>query len=202
MTLIYLVRHGVTAHTGHRLSGRLPGVHMTEAGRSQAEAAAGSLASIPLKAVYSSPLERCWETAEIVAARHERMRVRKATGLLEVDYGRWANRTFTALRRTALWRTVQKWPSGAEFPDGETIRRVQVRAVEEIESLRSKHPRERICCVSHADVIKLVVAHYLGVHVDLYQRIVVEPGSISILGIGEEGPVLLALNTFGRIGRA
>jgi broad specificity phosphatase PhoE len=151
--------------------------------------------------VYSSPLERCWETAEIVAARHRQMRVREATGLLEVDYGRWANRTFPAVRRTALWRTVQRWPSAAEFPDGESIRRVQVRAVEEIESLRSKHPRERICCVSHADVIKLVVAHYLGVHVDLFQRIVVEPGSLSVLGIGEEGPALLALNTFGRIGR-
>lgn len=194
MTVVYLVRHGVTAHTGKRLSGRLPDIHLNDQGRQQAEAAATFLSEVPFQAIYSSPLERCWETAEIIAARHRRLRVRRSAGFEEVEYGTWSNRTFPSLRRTRLWRTVQMWPSAARFPEGESIREVQTRAVDEMEALRAKHPRRRICCVSHADVIKLVIAHYLGVHVDLYQRIVVEPASISILGVGEYGPRLLALN--------
>ena len=201
MTAFYFVRHGVTSHTGHRLSGWMPGIHLTDEGRAQAEAAADTLARVPFKAIFSSPIERTMETAQAIAARH-RLEVEVTDALGEVRYGRWTDRSFKALARTKLWTTVQRFPSGARFPDGETVRAVQARAVEEIERLRLEFPRKVLCCVSHADVIKLVAAHYLGVHIDLFQRIDVGPASITVISVGDEGPRVHALNAPPRgIGR-
>lgn len=193
MTVLHLVRHGVTADTGKRLSGRTPGLHLSAEGRDQADAAAAFLKDVDLKAIYSSPIERCFETAEIVASAHDK-KVRPLEGIIEVDYGAWSNRTFPSLQRLKLWRTVQARPSAATFPNGESIREVQARAVDAIEALVTKHPKQHICCVTHADVIRLVMAHYLGVHVDLYQRIIVSPASVSVLHVGTEGPLVLGLN--------
>ncbi len=193
MTAFYLVRHGVTSHTGHRLSGWMPGIHLTDEGRAQAEAAADTLARVPFKAIFSSPIERTMETAQAIAARH-RLEVEVSEALGEVRYGRWTDRSFKALARTKLWTTVQRFPSGARFPEGESVRAVQARAVEEIERLRLEFPRKALCCVSHADVIKLVAAHYLGVHIDLFQRIDVGPASITVISVGDEGPRVHALN--------
>jgi probable phosphomutase (TIGR03848 family) len=193
MTTFYLVRHGLTAHTGSRLSGWTPGIHLTEDGVAQAQAVADRLQEIQLEAVYSSPIERSLETARVVAESHGLdVRIRRALG--EVRYGRWTNRSFKTLTRTKLWSTVQRWPSGARFPEGETLREVQARAVAEIERLREEHVREHICCVSHADVIRLIAAHYLGLHIDLFQRLIVGPGSITVIGIENEGPRVLAIN--------
>jgi probable phosphoglycerate mutase len=201
MTAFYFVRHGVTSHTGHRLSGWMPGIHLTDEGRAQAEAAADTLARVPFKAIFSSPIERTMETAQAIAARH-RLEVEVTDALGEVRYGRWTDRSFKALARTKLWTTVQRFPSGARFPDGETVRAVQARAVEEVERLRLEFPRKVLCCVSHADVIKLVAAHYLGVHIDLFQRIDVGPASITVISVGDEGPRVHALNAPPRgIGR-
>lgn len=194
MTVVHLVRHGVTQHTGHKLSGWMTGVHLTKEGRDQADAAADRLEGVPLKAFYSSPLERCHETAEIIARRHKGAKVKKIRALGEVEYGAWTNRSLKALSKTKLWTTVQRWPSQMRFPEGETLRAVQARAVDAMEDLVTRHPKQHICCATHADVIKLLVAHYIGAHLDMYQRITVGPSSITVLGLGEGEPRLLALN--------
>lgn len=193
-TTFYFVRHGLTSHTGQRLTGWMDGVHLTEDGERQAEAAAARLASVPLKAIYSSPIDRTMETAEFIARRHD-LRVRRRKGIGEVHYGKWTNRPFKSLVDTKLWRVVQHYPSGARFPDGETLWETQTRALEDIEKLRAAHPKQKICCVSHADVIKLITAHYLGMHIDLFQRIDISPGSITVLSVGDFGPRVHAINT-------
>jgi len=172
----------------------MPGIDLNDEGRAQAEAAARELAGVRMKAVYSSPIERCHQTAEIVAAPHK-LAVLTDDSLGEVEYGTWTNRSLKSLMRTKLWTTVQRWPSAMRFPEGETLRAVQSRAVDVIETIRARHPKQNVCCVSHGDVIKLVLAHYLGVHIDLYQRIVIGPASISIVALAEYGPYVLAMNS-------
>lgn len=194
MTTFFFVRHGLTAHTGRKLSGWMPDIHLTGEGRTQAEAVADRLKDVPLKAVFASPIERTIETAEPIAARHK-LKVEVRDGLGEVEYGNWTNRSLKVLARTKLWGVVQRWPSGARFPQGETLRAVQARAVDEIERIRLAHPKTAVCCVTHADVIRLVAAHYLGVHIDLYQRIVIGPASVTAISIGDMGPVVLSLNS-------
>ena len=193
MTVFYLVRHGVTSHTGAKLSGWMPGIHLSDEGVAQAEAAARGLSKVPLKALYASPIDRTMETARPIAAAHG-LKIETNPALGEVEYGRWTDRTFKALRRTKMWTTVQRWPSGARFPEGETLRAVQVRAVDELEAIRARHPKQAVCCVSHADVIRLVTAHYLGVHIDLFQRIVIDPASLTVVAVGDEGPRVIAVN--------
>jgi probable phosphoglycerate mutase len=134
------------------------------------------------------------ETAEIIAAdRGLPVQVRDDLG--EVRFGRWTNRTFRTLTRTKLWSTVQRWPSGARFPDGESLLETQARALAELDRLHRAHPRHAIACVSHSDVIRLVVAHFLGVHIDLFQRIAIAPASITVVAVGDGGPQVLAVNT-------
>lgn len=184
----------MTEHTGYKLSGWMEGLHLTEEGRGQAEAAAERLSDIRFKAIYSSPLERCYETADIIAGQHQGLRVKKLRAIGEVDYGRWTDRSMKVLSKTKLWSTVQRFPSQVRFPEGETLRAVQARAVEAVEELVTRHPKQHICCATHADVIKLVVVHYLGAHLDMYQRLLVAPGSITVLGLGEGEPRVIALN--------
>lgn len=193
MTTIYLVRHAVTSHTGSKLTGWMEGVHLTEEGRSQAEGTADLLADVPFKAIYSSPIDRTIETARIIALRHK-LDVKINEQIGEVRYGKWTNRSLKSLVRTKLWATIQRWPSAVRFPEGETLREVQARAVDGIEQLRETHPRDPICCVSHGDTIKLIVAHYLGVHIDLFQRIFIGPASVSVLNVSSYGPQVLSLN--------
>ncbi|MFN2526682.1 MAG: MSMEG_4193 family putative phosphomutase [Actinomycetota bacterium] len=193
MTVFVFVRHAVTNHTGKRLSGWAPDVHLSPAGRKQAEAAAEALASLPLKAVYSSPIDRAVETARPIAARHG-LRVRLRDRIGEVGYGDWTDKPLKSLVRTKLWAQVQRWPSAARFPNGESLREVQARAVGEIERMRAAHPEQAVCCVTHADVIKLITAHFLGLHLDLFQRMAIGPASITAIAIQDEGPMLLTLN--------
>jgi probable phosphomutase (TIGR03848 family) len=193
VTLFYLVRHGVTSHTHEKLSGRLPSIALTDDGREQAEAVAASLARVPLKAIYTSPIERTAETARIIARKHD-LRVRTNKQITEAEYGTWTNKSFKAIVRTKLWRSVQTWPSGTRFPKGESFVEIQGRGVAALETLRSRHPKDQICLVSHGDVIRLVMAHYMGVHLDLFQRIHVSPGSISVLSVTDSGPAVLTLN--------
>jgi len=193
-TTVVLLRHATTPATGRRLGGRTPGVHLDGPGRAQAAAAARRLAALPISAVYASPLERTRETAAAVARTHGR-RVRIERGILEVDYGEWTDRPLGQLRRLALWRTIQQAPSRVTFPGGESIRAAQQRAVEATERLAAAHLGETIVLVSHADVIKAVVAHHLGMGLDLFQRIVVSPASSTILMLPEGAPpALLTLN--------
>ena len=193
MTTFFMVRHAVTEDTGKRLSGWTEGVSLTDEGRAQAEQIAETLAATRFDAIYSSPIERTLETARTIATRHE-IRVQTRRGLGEVDYGDWTNRPLRSLMRTKLWSTVLRWPSGVRFPQGESLREVQIRAVGEMEKIAEEHPKGNVCCVSHGDVIKLIIAHYLGVHIDLYQRIVIAPASVSVFALAGRGPYVLSLN--------
>lgn len=194
MTTLYLVRHAVTEHTGKKLSGWMEDIPLNDEGLEQAAAVARRLADVKLDAIYSSPIDRTLQTARAIAAPHQlSVKANKAVG--EVEYGGWTNRSLKVLARTRLWAQVQRWPSSARFPDGETLREVQVRVVGAIERIVSEHPKGRVCVVSHGDPIKLIVAHYLGVHIDLFQRIVVGPASVSVISVSGAGPYILALNS-------
>ena len=193
MTTFFFVRHALTSFTGRKLAGWMPEIHLTEQGRAQAQALADRLAKVRFKAIYSSPIERTVETAAPIAERHN-LEVQERPRLGEVGYGKWTNRSIKTLARTKLWSKVKHHPSSVRFPDGESLREVQARAVEEVEGLHEEHKKGPVCCVCHADVIKLVAAHYLGVHIDLYQRIFIGPASVSVIALTEEGPMVLTLN--------
>ncbi|MGD2057731.1 MAG: histidine phosphatase family protein [Anaerolineales bacterium] len=196
MTLIYLIRHGHNAYVEKgRLAGRLPGVHLSDRGRAQADKLGELLAGSDLKAVYASPLERAMETAEPIATAAG-LSVIPNDGLLETDCGKWQGKTLKALHRRKLWPIVQAAPSRARFPEGESFLEAQARIVSELEKLRHRHHQKKaiIACVFHSDPIKLAIAHYLGMPLDMFQRIVVEPASISALAIGSNHVRLLRLN--------
>lgn len=193
-TTLVLLRHATTPTTGRRLGGRKPGFHLDARGRLQAEAAARRLAPLPVSAVYASPMERTRETATPVARTHG-LRVRIEPGINEVDYGDWTDRSLAQLRRRALWRTIQQAPSRVTFPGGESIRAAQQRAVEATERLAAAHRGATIVLVSHADVIKAILAHHLGMGLDLFQRLVVAPASSSVLLLPEgAAPAVLTVN--------
>jgi probable phosphomutase (TIGR03848 family) len=200
VTTIVLVRHATTPATGKRLGGWTPGVHLDGGGRAQAERAAQRLAGLDLAAVYSSPLERTRETARIVARPHG-LRVRTRRGIGEVDYGEWTDRPLGQLRRRKLWATIQTTPSRVTFPGGESIRAAQARAVDALELVAAEHEADTVVAVSHADVIKAVLAHYLGMPLDTFQRLVIAPASISVLTLPAGGPpAVLGVNDTGPTG--
>jgi probable phosphomutase (TIGR03848 family) len=194
--LLFLIRHALTAHTNERLSGWLPGISLTEEGRQQAERMADRMRPVHLDAIYASPLERTLETARPLASS-KKLRIRVRDGLGEVRYGDWEGKRLRTLAKTKLWRHVMASPSRARFPGGETIAETQARAVSAIEALRERHPKEAVAVVTHADVIRVLVAFYAGIHIDLYQRLVIAPVSVSILYIGDGTPRVLAVNDTG-----
>ena len=197
MVTLVLVRHATTAATGKRLGGWTPGVHLDAAGVGQADATAQRLADQPIAAVYSSPLERTQETAKHVAKPHG-LRVRTRRGLGEVDYGDWTDKPLGQLRRRKAWTTVQTTPSRMTFPGGESIRAAQARAVDTTETLAAEHGDDTIVCVSHADVIKAVIAHHLAMPLDAFQRLVIAPASVTVFHLPAEGhPALLRCNDTG-----
>ncbi len=199
MTQLLLIRHAVNDWVGsNRLAGWTPGVHLNEEGRRQAEALAQRLAGVKLKAIYSSPLERTLETAEIIARPHN-LPVRLREGIGEAHYGEWTGQKIEDLAKTDLWRVVQFHPSGARFPGGEALREMQARAVAEIDAMCHDHPDDMVVVVSHADVIKAIIAHYIGMHLDLFQRLAVSPASLSILAFSKMGPRLVRLNDTSHI---
>lgn len=197
MTTVYLVRHGQTTTTGSVLPGRAPGLHLTEHGQAQAERAAQRLATVDkITAVYASPLERTRETAAPIA-KALGLRVRTAKGLLEADFGEWTGRKLDELRKLDEWRAVQSAPSTFRFPKGESFTEMQTRICTEIGRLVAAHPGERIVCVSHADPIKAAVAQAQGVHLDLFQRTVISPCSITAIVYGAGTPIVLSVNSTG-----
>ena len=146
-----------------------------------------------MKSIYSSPIDRCLETGRVIAGK-QGLPVRTRRDLAEVEYGTWTNRSLKAVARTKLWSSVQRWPAGTRFPEGESFVEIQSRGVAVLEDLRLRHPTDRICIVSHGDVIRLAMAHYMGIHLDLFQRILVTPASISVLSVTDSGPLVLTLN--------
>ena len=196
-TTVLLVRHGNTPTTGKVLPGRAKGLHLSDVGRGQADAAAQRIAALArVDAVYCSPLERARETAAPIAAARG-LRARIDRGLLECEFGDWTGADLARLMKKPEWATVQRAPSTFRFPNGESFTEMQVRMVSALDRLRSAHPGGTIVCVSHADPIKAAVAHAVGTHLDLFQRIVISTCSISALAWSDHGPAVLAVNTTG-----
>ena len=192
-----LVRHGQTPTTGKLLPGRAPGLHLADVGRSQAETAAERIAALPrVDAVYASPLERAQETAQPIA-RAVKQRIKTEKGLLECDFGDWTGAALKDLMKKPEWATVQRAPSTFTFPNGESFTAMQSRIVGALDAIRAKHPGGVVVCVSHADPIKAAVAHAMGTHLDLFQRIVVSTCSISAIAYSAHGPVVLTVNSTG-----
>jgi probable phosphomutase (TIGR03848 family) len=195
MPVILLIRHGENDYVKkHRLAGRLPGVHLNEKGQEQARMLAEKLADVPIKAVYSSPLERTMETAAPLAQALN-LEVIPRPGLIETDFGEWQGESLKKLNRLKIWRVVQNRPSLMRFPGGETFAELQMRYVRELDYICSQHePKDILALVSHADPIRLAVAYFIGLPLDMFQRLSVGPGSISMLWITDSNSQLLALN--------
>jgi probable phosphomutase (TIGR03848 family) len=196
-----LVRHGRTPTTGSILPGRAPGLHLSDAGRAQAETAAQRIAALrpaPV-AVYTSPLERAAETAKPIAA-HLGVRARVERGLLECDFGTWTGQELRKLRRRREWRTVQQLPSAFRFPEGESFAQMQARMTDTLDRLSERHRGQSFVAVSHADTIRAAVAGTAGVPLDLFQRVVVSPCSITVVARSESGYRILTVNSTPELG--
>ena len=192
-----LVRHGHTPTTGTVLPGRAPGLHLAPEGEAQAERVAQRLASLGrVEAVYASPLERTVETARPIA-RACGLRVRRREGLTECDFGRWTGRKLQQLRKREEWATVQRHPSGFRFPGGESFAEMKARAIDAVAAITARHRGQTIVAVSHADVIKAIVAAAAGTPLDLFQRIVISPCSVTAIAYMSDGPILLTVNNTG-----
>ncbi|HVI30629.1 histidine phosphatase family protein [Phenylobacterium sp.] len=192
-TTVFLVRHGSTDHLGHVISGRMDGVALNDAGRREAAAAAGRLRHERIEALYTSPLQRTRETAAAIGEAL-RLEPRAEDGLLEIDFGDWTGARFADLDGDPVWRRWNDERSAARAPRGETMAEVQERLVRWVETVRARHPQGRICAVSHADVIKALLAHVLGFSLDRHDAIEVGPGSVSVLCAGDWGMKVLSVN--------
>jgi probable phosphomutase (TIGR03848 family) len=195
MPIILLIRHGENDYVKKsRMAGRLPGVHLNDHGEAQAKALAEKLGAAPIKALYSSPLERAMETAAPLAEALK-LEIQVRPGLIETDIGEWSGLSWKSMRRLKVWRTVQLAPSLFRFPGGESFAETQHRICKEIETICYEHePKDIIACVSHADPIRLAIAYYIGLPLDNFQRLSVSPASITALSIGESSSHLLNLN--------
>ena len=200
MSTLLLVRHGLTAMTGPVLAGHTPGVHLDERGQAQAVAVADRIRPVRLAAIVSSPLERCVETASAVAAGRDGVAVVTDDRLAEVRYGDWTGRALKDLAKEPLWKVVQQHPSAAVFPGpaGEALAGTQARAVAAVRDWNDRlGPEATWLACSHGDVIKAVIADALGLHLDLFQRIVVDPCSVSVVTYTATRPFVVRVNDTG-----
>jgi len=197
-TRLVLARHAVTAQTGPLLSGRAPGIDLSDTGREQAKALGERLATLPVAVVYASPIERTTQTAAAIA-QHHGLTVQPLPGVIEADYGEWTGGKLADLAKTDLWKTVQRAPSRARFPGGESLAEMQSRMVTALEAVVVRHPGELVVVVSHADPIKAAIAHYTGVHLDLFQRIVVSPASVTVFELSAHGAAMVKCNDTGTL---
>jgi len=202
VTLVLLVRHGLTGATGSVLAGRTPGIPLDDRGREQAAALAARLASVPLDAIVTSPVQRCRETADAIAAARNGhpVAVTEDEQFAEVRYGDWTGKPLRRLVRDPLWRAVQAHPSAVRFPgaDGEAMADVQHRAVRAVRDWNTRLGRDAVYLIcSHGDVIKSVIADCLGMHLDMFQRISADPCSLSVIRYTPLRPFLLRMNDTG-----
>jgi probable phosphomutase (TIGR03848 family) len=201
---VLLVRHGrTTANDSGILAGRSPGVHLDEVGSAQADAVGRRLTELPLSRLVTSPLVRCRQTlAAIVAHQAAPPETLTDSSITECGYGEWTGQPLKKLAKHPLWKTVQNQPSAVTFPDGESMRQMQERAVSGIrrhdEQVEAEHGQDALwIAVSHGDVIKSILADALGLHLDLFQRIVVDPGSVSVVTYTSGRPFVRHLNDLG-----
>ena len=201
MATIFLVRHGLTAQTGRILYGRTPGVLLDDRGRHQAGALVERFDGVHLTAIYSSPLERCVQTVEPLAAAR-RLALRTDDALIEMDAGTWTGRSLAQLRRAKAWTTVQRSPSAFAFPGGgEAFPEAQARAVAGVEAIARRHRRGRVVIATHGDIARIVLAHYAATPLDEFQRIVVDTAAVSVLELGGPRPHVVLLNDTGGLMR-
>ncbi|MGJ3509325.1 MSMEG_4193 family putative phosphomutase [Enemella sp. A6] len=201
MTTLVLVRHGrTTANANHVLAGRSPGVHLDEVGVEQARTVGRRLAGVPVSAVFSSPMERCLQTAAVIGEQVDLPPATAVEALTECDYGAWTGSTLKDLAAEALWQVVQQNPSEAAFPDGESLSEMSTRAVNWVRAtnrhLATAQGADAVwLAVSHGDVIKAIVADALGIHLDQFQRIMVDPGSVTVIRYTPARPFVVCVNT-------
>jgi probable phosphomutase (TIGR03848 family) len=195
MTKVLLIRHGENEYVkSGRLAGRQPGVHLNKNGIEQANRVAESLANTKLAALYTSPLDRTIETASPISIS-QNLKILTRPGLNELDMGDWQNKTIKQLSKRKLWKVVQKRPSLMKFPNGETFADAQLRIVNEILSLVARHSeKEIIACVGHSDMIKLAIAYFIALPLDVFQRLTISPASISTLHFGTGVTRLINMN--------
>jgi probable phosphoglycerate mutase len=181
MPTLLLIRHGENDTVGKRLAGRTPGVHLNKKGQEQAEALIPVLEKAPLKAIYSSPMERAVETAQPLAAALG-VEVQIRPGLIEIDYGSFRWKTLKQLRHMKLWKDVLGNPASVRFPGGESFVEAQARVAQELEAIAALHAEEDlVACFTHADVIRLAVAHYLQMPLNAYSRLNASTTSVTVL---------------------
>jgi broad specificity phosphatase PhoE len=196
MTLLLLIRHGENdfVKTG-KMAGRLPGVHLNEKGQKQAEALAEALKDVPIKAIYSSPLERAMETSAPIASARK-LEIIQEPDLMDADIGKWQGKSIKIVRLTKVWKIVQSAPSRFRFPEGESFPEIQTRISNVLENIIKKHnkPQDIIAVVFHADPIKLAVSHFLGLPLDNFQRLSCDTGSLTAIYAGDSGANLVKLN--------
>lgn len=195
MPLLLLIRHGENDYSRKgRLAGRLPGIHLNDRGKNQADELGKALADTPLKAIYSSPLERALETAGPIAHAHG-LEIIREPGLLESNVGKWQGQSIRRLALTKYWRIVQHAPSRAGHPEGETFLQTQTRIVSALDEICKKYkPHDIVACVFHSDPIKLAVTHYLGLPLDHFQRLACDTASVTMLAVGESWVQVIWLN--------
>lgn len=196
MPLLLLIRHGENdfVKTG-KMAGRLPGVHLNERGQKQAAALGEALKDVPIKAIYSSPLERAIETATPIATARN-LQIVQEPDIMDADIGKWQGKSWKVLSLTKAWKVVQNAPSRFRFPDGESFPEMQTRIANVLERIIKKHnkPQDIVAIVFHADPIKLAVSHLLGMPLDNFQRLSCDTGSLTALYAGEMGAHLIKLN--------
>ena len=196
MPLLLLIRHGENDYVkSSKMAGRIPGIHLNDLGRKQAQALGEALKDFPITAIYSSPLERAMETAEPIAEARK-LEIIQEPDLMDTNMGKWEGKSWKVLRLTKAWKIVQNAPSRFRFPEGESFAEAQLRYANVLEGIVKKHhkPKDIVAVIFHADPIKLAISHFLGLPLDHFQRLSCNTGSLTMLHISEAGANLVKLN--------
>ena len=194
VSTFYLIRHGANDFVGHTLAGRLPNVHLNAEGKKQVRRLAERLAQVDFHRVISSPLERARETA-FPLAEALGLQVDVDAAFVEVNFGDWTGKTVAELSSDPLWKNWNAYRTGARIPNGESMLEIQQRAVAALLDLHQKFPEQRIAIVSHGDVIRAILLHFLGMSLDLVHRLEISPASFSVVALHDNFAQVLAVNS-------
>ena len=198
MTTFLLIRHALHEFGGHRIAGRTPDVNLSPDGLRQATALAERLARTKIDAIYASPVLRCQQTAERIAAPH-RLEIRTADAITELDFGDWQGATLADLDGQDHWKRFNAFRSGTRAPNGELFLETQLRIVRFLLDIKDRHPNQTVAVVSHADVIRAALLHFLGMPMDHFLRVEISPASVTTVAIAPYGPWVLGINHTGEL---